>query len=254
MDYEEDYLNILGRNYNTRNPQFKDASLTQVLRTIIREKTAVKDLEEELARRILKENQVRKIKRAGEKCPYEKKGMCSEVLIRCGERQQFNAPELVENRTRPHKCNYQPRLVLNAFYVLVVDDEPMILDLCKEFFSALGISEDRIETAGSVQEAQEILKQGKISNRQYCIVLSDIKMGQNTGFDLVNHLVERNYNSRILLMSGFVDESDFPSFYLGDKEIIPGKRVVSKFLRKPINFSDFTAHIRQIEQEFMPGD
>jgi CheY-like chemotaxis protein len=228
-------------------------TLTQTIRKIIRERTAVENLEDELTARVNAENVVRKIKRAGKKCPHEMDGLCNRIEIRCGERQQFSLPEDMETKHLPHKCNYQPKVRLNEFNVLVVDDEKTVLDLCAEFFEAMGIPKARIEKAESVEGARDILNQGKILNKQYCVVLSDIKLKKDTGFQLVNHLVERNFNSRILLMSGFVDESDFPRHYLGDKEIIPGKKVVSCFFKKPITFSDFTNSIKNIEEEFQPN-
>jgi CheY-like chemotaxis protein len=229
-------------------------SLMQTLEKIVREKIAVAEMEAELTERLETENKVRRIKRLGQACPFAQEGMCGRMDIRCGERQQYACPEDEDNRRLPHKCHYQPIVKLTDFNILVVDDEPMIGELCSEFFEAAGVERDNIDRAESVAEAQEVLKQGKITGKQYCIVMTDVKMKDATGYQLVNHLVERNFNSRILLMSGYVDEKDFPPNYMGDKEIVSGRKVVTQFFRKPINFMDFTSVIRKVEEEFKPAN
>ena len=227
-----------------------DDSILLTLKEIIRDRSTAETLEGVLCNRLKLENQVRILKRQGKKCFFAKEGLCTKVDIRCGERQQYELPEEDDNKNKPHRCNYQPNLKINEFFVLIVDDDPITLELSESYFVSTGVSRERIEKAGSVPAAQEILKQGKVLNRQYCIVLSDVKMKNGTGFDLVNHLVERNYNSRILLMSGRYEEEDFPKNYLGNLEIASGQTVVSDFFKKPVSFADFTSTIREIEREF----
>ena len=237
-----------------QNPSIHPFPLLKTLRKIAGEKLAAAEVEAEISDRLETENRVRRVKRAGEKCPFAGEGLCTRVDIRCGERQQYACPEDEENRRMPHRCLYRPWMPLSEFNILVVDDEPMISELCSEFFEAAGVPRDSIDRAESVEEAQEVLRQGKIAGKQYCIVMSDVKMKGDSGYQLVNHLVERNFNSRILLMSGYTEEKDLPPHYVGDAEIIPDKRVVFHFFKKPINFTDFTAVIRKIEEEFKPAN
>src|SRR3989339_961902 len=227
-------------------------SLVQTIQKIIQDKNAAADLISELSDRLETENTLRMIKRAGPKCPFETEGLCSRINIRCGERQQFGSPEDDSDQRLPHQCNYRSHLSIKELHVLVVDDEPMIGQLCIEFFEVAGMTRENIDRAEDVEEAKIRLQDSKLENKPYHIILSDIKMKNTTGYQLVQHLIERNFNSRILLMSGYVEETDFPSNYLGTKEILPGRLVVSEFFRKPINLTDFTTVVRKIEAEFQP--
>lgn len=229
-----------------------DDSILMTLKEISLEKCAPESLDEFLTERLILENRVRKLKRMGQPCEFEECGLCSRLDIRCGERQQYDLPEETQQKGLPHQCNYQPNQRIGEFNILIVDDEPSILEMNKTFFKTNGADPSRIETAQSVAEAREILKRGKVLNRQYCIVMSDIKMDGETGFDLVNHLVERNYNSRVLLLSGCYSREDLPDPYTGDLEVVPGRKVVSKLFTKPLTMAAFSAEIRQIEKEFQP--
>jgi hypothetical protein len=145
--------------------------LSRAIRENIKEISGA-DLENELAGRIRLENRIRKIKRAGKECPFYSKGTCTCIVFRCGERQQFSTPEEEKDTHTTYRCNYQPILTLNEFYVLIVDDDEVLRELCMELFQNLGIKKEQIDTVANVEEAQARLIEGKIQNRQYSIVLS----------------------------------------------------------------------------------
>lgn len=237
---------------NSPNAESQDnLKISKLITKIACEKSIVDKIEINLNNRIVVEHKVRKLKRAGSLCPFEENGICSNINIRCGERQQFKIPEAEQRfKNLAHKCNYKSKVKFADFKILIVDDEPLIRELCHDFFEALGINEKNIDLAEDAKDAENILNEGKLRNKNYCLILSDIKMKNTTGYELVNHLVERNYNARILLMSGFVEKKDFPNNYLGNSEIISGKKVVNEFMKKPINFSDFTKCVDFIKREF----
>ncbi len=186
-------------------------------------------LQRELEERIWKEKNIRELKRAGIGCPYASDYTCSKPTIRCGERQQYSTQR--EEELLEHRCNYDPGS--KDKHVLIVDDENTIRVMCADLFEMLGFKEENIQTASCVPEAKDILKQGKIENRQYAFVLSDINMPGGTGYDLVTFLTEGNYNSRIMLMTVHPNPEKFtPPNYMGDQEVIPGEKVVSRFFRK----------------------
>lgn len=198
--------------------------------------------------RLSLENEVRALKRRGLSCPYCADGDCQNTKIRCGERQQFDRRENTDQADFPHACHYRPQTTPGGCSILVVDDEPAVVDVTITLLTAVGIARDRIQVASSVVAAEAVLFEGKQQGRTYCVVISDIQMAGRTGYDLVNHLVERNFNARILLASAAPYATDVPEHYLGEKEVIPGEKVVSGFLRKPLTVMDLTAHLERVVQ------
>lgn len=192
------------------------------------------------------EHEVRALKRRGLSCPYCVDGRFQNTKIRCGERQQFDRRENTDQASIPHACLYRPQATPGGCSILVVDDESAVVDVCLNMLTAVGIGRERIQVASSVEAAEAVLFEGKQQGRTYCVVISDIQMAGRTGYDLVNHLVERNFNARILLASAAPYATDVPEHYLGEKEVIPGEKVVSGFLRKPLTVTDLTAHLERV--------
>ncbi|OQX26303.1 MAG: hypothetical protein BWK80_11120 [Desulfobacteraceae bacterium IS3] len=81
--------------------------------------------------------------------------------------------------------------------ILLVDDEPAILDLFKNYLNM-----DRqlygVMTAGNVQEAVEILTHEKIS-----LVVSDIRMPGISGLDLLAIIRSRYPGTKVILVTGY---------------------------------------------------
>ncbi len=80
--------------------------------------------------------------------------------------------------------------------ILLVDDEPAILDLFKNYLNI-----DRqlygVMTAGNVQDAVGILAREKIS-----LVVSDIKMPGISGLDLLAIIRSRYPGTKVILITG----------------------------------------------------
>lgn len=226
-----------------------DDSFLLTLKELVLEKQETGSLDEVLSERLQLENQVRRKKRRNEPCGFLSHGICSRLDIRCGERQQYRLPEDEDDRQKPHRCNYRPHIPIEDTWILIVDDDPAARELYHAYFVNCGAAPGRIESTASALEAKDILKQGKIRNRCYSIVMSDVKLGGETGFDLVHHLVERNYNSRVLLASGFYEERDLPRNYLGRLEVVPGQPVVTRFFRKPLKLGEFKSSVDLIRKE-----
>lgn len=212
------------------------------------ERLSANQLEEHQIWRFRLENEVRILKRRGRSCPYCLDNECQNTKIRCGERQQYHRRENPNEESTPHACLYRPAVSQGACSILVVDDEPEVVDVCVSLLTAVGIARERIEVAHSVEAAEAVLFEGKKRGRTYCVVISDVQMAGRTGYDLVNHLVERNFNSRILLASAAPQSKNLPEHYLGEKEVVPGEPVVSGFLRKPLTVMDLTAHLERVGQ------
>lgn len=79
--------------------------------------------------------------------------------------------------------------------ILVVDDEPVIRDILSEFLSMEGYE---IETAGDGLEARE-----KVLSGDYTVVLSDLKMPNLDGMQLLQFINDRHIPTVPIIMTGF---------------------------------------------------
>lgn len=79
--------------------------------------------------------------------------------------------------------------------VLVVDDEPLVLDVTAQMLEDLGCN---VVTAGSGGEALEMLS----DNRPIEILITDLNMRGIDGYELAERAARLRPDLRILLMSG----------------------------------------------------
>ncbi len=78
--------------------------------------------------------------------------------------------------------------------VLVVDDDPAILELCSEVLSQDG---HRVETAENGKVALELIRNG-----EFDVILSDILMPELDGLELLRGVRERDLDVPVILMTG----------------------------------------------------
>jgi two-component system, cell cycle sensor histidine kinase and response regulator CckA len=81
--------------------------------------------------------------------------------------------------------------------VLVVDDEPTVLNLCRRMLEVGGY---RVLTAGGGNEALQLLQS---NTQQIDLALIDVIMPAMNGIELANLLRQASPGIRIVLMSGF---------------------------------------------------
>lgn len=81
----------------------------------------------------------------------------------------------------------------NAARVLVVDDEPDILELIELALLRMGLQVDR---AGNVQEA---LRQ--LNDKTYQLCLTDMRLPDGEGLDVVRHIVARNMHVPVAVIT-----------------------------------------------------
>jgi PAS domain S-box-containing protein len=84
--------------------------------------------------------------------------------------------------------------------VLVVDDEPLILNLVKEILSQEGY---QVETAGNGKEALRALQ-----DHPFDVVLTDMMMPDMTGMELVQHLRLHNPGTPVIVFTGYANYED----------------------------------------------
>lgn len=191
------------------------------------------DLTEIIINRSRTEHEIRKIKRLGKKCPYEMTGYCAKTDVRCGERQNFSPENKVIGQKFHYKCNYDTSIMEENTNILIVDDEEIIRKICRHYVKNYGYKDSEIFESDSVENAEKLLEEGKKKCNSFFLVISDVRMGSNTGYELVNRVISRNYNAYVILMSGTNLEQDTPNDYLGNLEMFRGEKAVISFLSKP---------------------
>lgn len=83
--------------------------------------------------------------------------------------------------------------------ILIIDDEPEILELISEEFKYNGHT---VETADSGNEAVKIL-----TSNSFDVVLSDFRMPRGNGMSVLNFVNTLNPRPRFYFVSGQADES-----------------------------------------------
>ena len=81
--------------------------------------------------------------------------------------------------------------------ILFVDDEEDILEILVDLFSEEGYM---LHTAKKATEAMDIVNEKKVD-----FILSDLKLPDATGFELLDHVKEKNPKTIRVLTSGYLD-------------------------------------------------
>jgi len=81
-------------------------------------------------------------------------------------------------------------------HVLLVDDEPSLLDVTKEFLEQQGES-FQVDTAPSAEEALQ-----RLSEEDYDVVVSDYKMHEMNGLEFLSHLRKKDRKTPFILLTG----------------------------------------------------
>jgi len=116
--------------------------------------------------------------------------------------------------------------------ILVVDDEPVVCDTCRGHLNTFGYN---VETASSVEEGIETFENGSFD-----VVITDLKLPDGDGTELVQHITSVGDETITLVMTGYASvESALHALEAGASDYFP----------KPINFNHMNLVIsRLIEQ------
>ena len=105
--------------------------------------------------------------------------------------------------------------------IVIVDDEPKI----------------RNEIIGVFENAIEALEQLSVSYAD--VIITDIKMPEINGLDLINRIREKDENTKIIILSGYSD------FSFAQRAIELG---VTRYLTKPTNARELIGILEEIEK------
>lgn len=116
-------------------------------------------------------------------------------------------------------------------HVLIVDDDPAILDSIQEYLSLSGYN---AYTASSAEKGIELLKKIKID-----VMISDIIMNGMDGLQLTEY-VKNNYDTGIIIMTGYIGD------YTYAEAIHKG---ADDFVFKPIKFDELLLRLKRVIRE-----
>ena len=83
----------------------------------------------------------------------------------------------------------------NPARILIVDDERSIRELLEIFLKKEGFE---VQTAQSVTEALDLIK-----STEFDLIVSDIRMPDMSGIDLLRHVRSNNFNGQFILLTAF---------------------------------------------------
>lgn len=86
---------------------------------------------------------------------------------------------------------------MNSIHIMIVDDEPSILDLTQRHLEKMGYC--NITSCQSGQLALEKYQENTVS---FDIIISDLNMPEMNGVEFLRHLSEEGYQGGIILLSG----------------------------------------------------
>ena len=112
--------------------------------------------------------------------------------------------------------------------VLIVEDEPLILEIWQELLAAINCIVEVSKDGGEGLS--------KVRNDFYDLVITDLKMPVKDGTELINHLHQNKKKSKIILASGFeineeeLDELKVDHFIQKPFDIHQELQVIQTFL------------------------
>ena len=82
-------------------------------------------------------------------------------------------------------------------HIMLVDDEPSILDLASRFLEQMGCRK-----ITPCQSGQSALEKYRESTNSFDVIICDLNMPEMNGVELIRHLSEENFRGGIILLSG----------------------------------------------------
>jgi len=114
--------------------------------------------------------------------------------------------------------------------LLVVDDEPDIAHVLKQ-----GLLKNRF-LVSAFTDPEEALKNFQSNSKDYCLMLSDIRMPGMSGIRLARKVKQINPNVKVVLMTSFeINDNEF-------SKVFPSTQV-DGFVQKPVGIQDLTNKI-----------
>ena len=137
---------------------------------------------------------------------------------------------LAENVAEVESANYHDAIVTGNEKILVVDDEPALLELTVQYLKELGYD---VVSAGHAHRALDIIK----SSPDIQLLLTDVIMPDMNGYQLAKQAQAMNPAIKVLLVSGFVGNKIMDESYT---------RYETNILLKPFRKDVLIRKVREI--------
>ncbi|HEX2230876.1 MAG TPA: response regulator [Nitrososphaeraceae archaeon] len=141
--------------------------------------------------------------------------------------------KILANRSKEHSNEDKDRRIAKLF---IVDDDPDIAHVLK-----LGLLKNGF-LVSAFTNPEEALQNFQSNSKDYCLMLSDIRMPEMSGIQLARKVKEINPDIKVVLMTSFeIRDNEF-------SKVFPSMHV-DGFVQKPIGISDLTNKILSIIRE-----
>ena len=130
-----------------------------------------------------------------------------------------------------HRCNYFQSRNMSKQKIMIVDDE---VDICNLFRDALQVAGYNVRAFTDPTEAFE---QFKLHNEEYGVIITDIRMPEMSGIELIKRVNQINKNVKVFLMT---------AFELKNEELQELR--MNEFLNKPI----YTQRLVEMVKRYLP--
>jgi CheY-like chemotaxis protein len=117
----------------------------------------------------------------------------------------------------------------SAYVILVVDDDPAVRKVVRGMLERLGY------TVLQAEDGDQALALCEALGTNPDLIISDIRMPQVSGGELVRELERSGAKPRVLLMSGHADEALKAELNVGGYP----------FIKKPFTFDELAAKVRE---------
>lgn len=122
----------------------------------------------------------------------------------------------------------------NKKSILLIDDDPTLVDLTKELLSVFGIS------VLSAEDMEQAIKVYTENQDNIWLIIFDMNLEFNTGLEVFDELKKINNDFVSILSSGMITDSDIDEYKgIGFNEIIP----------KPYSFKDLHKIIMSYKEQ-----
>ena len=128
-------------------------------------------------------------------------------------------------------CNYFQPGNMSELKIMIVDDE---IDICNLFRDALQVAGYNVRAFTNPTEAFEDFK---LHNEEYGVIITDIRMPEMSGIELIKRVNQINKNVKVFLMTAFELKND---------ELQELK--MNEFLNKPI----YTQRLVEMVKRYLP--
>ena len=128
-------------------------------------------------------------------------------------------------------CNYFQSGNMSKLKIMIVDDE---VDICNLFRDALQVAGYNVRAFTNPTEA---LEDFRLHNEEYGVIITDIRMPEMSGIELIKRVNQINKNVKVFLMT---------AFELKNEELQELR--MNEFLNKPI----YTQRLVEMVKRYMP--